>query len=219
MFDFMFAIVALAAASGGNNDSTSAEVSPAPQIVAEAVTDAPAAPSSVIIGQGAIIGGNTLLEGVGDSTAPAALPVLPLPSLGPQINEAVIPAGLVADPQDPSGKFTTATEIKPIMDATKGSWIAVREFNGQDLLYVTHLWSWRCGLAAMAISINDEPMQNWPLPPCHMKYATPNAILEEDGLPYLTLRLGAVETVVIQVVFDDLTTDAVEFKRGDVLIP
>ncbi|AXI48818.1 hypothetical protein C1J03_08105 [Sulfitobacter sp. SK012] len=130
-----------------------------------------------------------------------------------------MPAGLVADPQDPSGKFTTATEIKPIMDATKGSWIAVREFNGQDLLYVTHLWSWRCGLAAMAISINDEPMQNWPLPPCHMKYATPNAILEEDGLPYLTLRLGAVETVVIQVVFDDLTTDAVEFKRGDVLIP
>ncbi|MBD3663673.1 hypothetical protein H9Q16_07050 [Sulfitobacter sp. TSTF-M16] len=132
---------------------------------------------------------------------------------------AVVPAGLVAEPQTPSGKFTTATEIKPILNATKNSWVAVREFDGKDLLYVTHLWGWRCGLSAMAISVNDEPMQNWPLPPCHTEYATPNAILDEDGLPYLSLRLKAVEKIDIQIVYDDLSMDTATFRRSDVLIP
>ena len=105
------------------------------------------------------------------------------------------------------------------MDATKGNWVAVREYDGKDLLYVTHIWSWRCGLHAMAISVNDEPMQNWPLPECHMKYTTPAAILEDDGLPYLSMRLGSVQKIEIQLVYDDLTMDRASFERGNVLIP
>ncbi|NNE54224.1 MAG: hypothetical protein HKN30_17695 [Sulfitobacter sp.] len=132
---------------------------------------------------------------------------------------SVVPPGLVAEPQVPAGKFLTATEVKPILNATKANWVAVREFNGQDLLYVTHLWSWRCGLAAMAISVNDEPLQNWPLPPCHADSATPNAITETDGQPYLTLRLGSVEKVSIQLVYDDLTMDAATFARNEVKMP
>ncbi|MFC6640566.1 hypothetical protein [Sulfitobacter profundi] len=72
---------------------------------------------------------------------------------------------MVAEDQTPTGRFTTAAEVKPILNATRGNWIAVREYDGQDLVYVTHLWSWRCGLAAMAIAVNDAPMQNWPMPP------------------------------------------------------
>jgi hypothetical protein len=132
---------------------------------------------------------------------------------------AVVPAGLVAEPQTPSGKFTTAGEIKPILNATKGNWVAVRQYGGKDLLYITHLWSWRCGLSAIAISVNGEAMQNWPLPPCHLEYATPNAILEEDGLPYLSLREGAVESITIQIVYDDLSMDMASFDRSAVLIP
>ena len=128
-------------------------------------------------------------------------------------------AVFLAEPQTPSGKFTTATEVKPILGMTKGNWVAVREYDGKDLLYVTHLWSWRCGLHAMAISVNDAPMQNWPLPACHMKYSTPNAVLEEDGNPYLALRLGAVQTIDIQIVYDDLSMDKASFARSNVLIP
>ena len=181
---------------------------------------------NVNIGSTVVIGGATLLDGTAEEVTPLPLTASEVPTApaiaapaAQEFNMAVVPAGLVAEPQTPSGKFTTAAEVKPILSATKGNWVAVREYNGKDLLYVTHLWGWRCGLHAMAISVNDEPMQNWPLPACHMKYTTPNAILEEDGLPYLSLRLGAVETIEIQVVYDDLSMDRARFERGNVLIP
>lgn len=134
-------------------------------------------------------------------------------------DRSVVPAGLVAEPQVPTGKFTTAAEVKPILNATKGNWIAVREYDGKDLLYITHLWAWRCGLHAVAVSVNGGPMKDWPLPACHLKYATPNAVLEEDGLPYFSMALGSIETVAVQVVYDDLSMDVAEFVRGNVLIP
>ncbi|APE45452.1 hypothetical protein BOO69_12050 [Sulfitobacter alexandrii] len=132
---------------------------------------------------------------------------------------AVVPAGLVAENQTPGGRFTTAAEVKPILNATRGNWVALREYDGKDLLYVTHLWSWRCGLSALAISVNDEPMQNWPLPPCHLQTATPNAITETDGLPYLSLRGGGVARITVQIVYDDLSMDAQTFERSAVLMP
>lgn len=197
-------------------------VVPAPAAEAPAPIAPLPAPSSVAVGQGVVIGANTLLEGVQSESAPAPQAAEPVALAQPDaaaLNMAVVPSGLVAEPQTPSGKFTTATEVKPILNATKGSWIGVRKYEGSDLLYVTHLWGWRCGLSAMAISINDEPMQNWPLPACHMEYATPNAIGAEDGLPFLKLKLGSVQTVTIQIIYDDLTGDVARFERANVLIP
>ena len=152
----------------------------------------------------------------------ASVPVLPVPTppAAPSgFNMAVVPAGLSAEPQAPLGKFTTATEIKPILEATKTNWVAVRQYDGKDLLYITHLWSWRCGLAAIAVSVNGEAMQNWPMPPCHTDLSTPNAIQEGDGFPYLSLREGAVQTITVQIVYDDLSMDVASFDRGAVLIP
>lgn len=127
--------------------------------------------------------------------------------------------GLVAEPQQPTGRFTTATEVKPILAATKANWIAVREFNGQDLVYVTQLWSWRCGLVELRLGINGAPPQVWPLPPCHEDQPAPNAITPEDGNPYASYPLGSVGQVEVRITYDDLSTDSARFDRNGVLIP
>ena len=124
-----------------------------------------------------------------------------------------------AEAQVPSGKFTTATEIKPIMQATKPNWVAVREFNGQDLVYVTQLLSWRCGMHQVRYSINDGPMQDWALPPCLIDTAQPNAIRAEDGLPYQAFAPGSVQSIAVEILYDDLSTDNARFDRAQVLMP
>lgn len=124
-----------------------------------------------------------------------------------------------AEDQTPSGKFTTAAEVKPILGMTKANWVAVREYQGQDLLYVTHLMAWRCGLHEMRYSVNGGPMQVWPMPPCLVDTAQPNAIRTEDGLPYVAFGLGEVESVRVELLYDDLSEDAHEVVRKDVLMP
>lgn len=126
---------------------------------------------------------------------------------------------LVAEPQVPTGKFTTALEVKPILNATRGNWITVREFNGRDLLYVTHLWSWRCGLLELRVGLNGNPPEPWPLPECHMDAATPAAILDTDGLPYRDFQPGSIAMIEVQITYDDLTTDRAKYNRQGIQIP
>lgn len=126
---------------------------------------------------------------------------------------------LVAEPQEPTGRFTTAVEVKPILIATRGNWVAVREYDGQDLLYVTHLWSWRCGLVEMRVGVNGAAPEVWPLPECHTDQPAPNAITENDGLPYRSYALGSVQAIEINLTFDDLTKESASFERQAVKIP
>lgn len=134
---------------------------------------------------------------------------------------AVASGGLAleAEPQVATGKFTTAREVKPILSATRSAWVAVREWEGQDLIYVTHLWAWRCGLVQMEVSVNSGPYEVWPLPPCHMDTAAPNGILESDGLPYRAFRLKGVIEVGVRVTYDDLSVEEARFPRGAILTP
>ncbi|MFK7876926.1 MAG: hypothetical protein AB8B71_14275 [Paracoccaceae bacterium] len=127
--------------------------------------------------------------------------------------------GLQAEDQTPTGRFTTATEVKPILGATRANWVAVREYGGQDLVYVTHLWAWRCGLAQMKLSINGTAPEIWPLPACHLDTAQPAAILESDGLPYRSFALGSVQTITVTLIYDDLTRDVATFDRAGTLLP
>ncbi|MGR3621041.1 hypothetical protein [Pseudophaeobacter sp.] len=112
-----------------------------------------------------------------------------------------------------AASFTTAAEVKPILGMTKSSWISVREFDGQDLLYVTHLWAWRCGLEGIRIGINGAAPENWPLPECHLDQATPNAIMEEDGDPYKRYPLKSIERVTIDLFYDDQTVETLTVDR------
>lgn len=171
---------------------------------------------------------------------PAPLPVFvqPAPQAAPQpapTETAVVPPAflgtpatpapqatapqLVAEPQVPTGRFLTALEVKPILNATRANWIAVREYGGQDLLYVTHLWSWRCGLLQIKIGINGAPPEVWPMPQCHVDQPAAAAILEGDGNPYRPFGLRTVQIIEVHLTYDDLSTEAVRFNRAGVVIP
>lgn len=123
------------------------------------------------------------------------------------------------EPQIPTGKFTTATEVKPILAATKSAWIALREYDGNDLLYFTHLAAWRCGLHEIRFSLNGAAEQVFEVEQCHTETAQPNALKMETHLPYITYALGSVNSVTVTLIFDDGTTDAAEYQRKDILMP
>lgn len=122
--------------------------------------------------------------------------------------------GLTAEPQTATGRFTTALEVRPVLAATQASWIHVRDFDGQDLLYVTHLWSWRCGLVQIRLGVNGGPLEVWPLPECHLDAGFPNMITAEDGLPYRGYPAGSIRQVTVELTYDDLATESVTFARN-----
>ena len=126
------------------------------------------------------------------SVATVTVPAAPSSPAAPASPTTPASSPAVAEPQVPTGRFTTATEVKPILTATKTAWVAVREYDGQDLVYVTQIFSWRCGLMSMTMSINGGAPFIWDLPPCHENTASPNAITAEDGLPYRSFPLGSV---------------------------
>jgi len=120
----------------------------------------------------------------------------------------------------PVRAFTTAAEVRPILNATKGNWIAVREFEGHDLVYFTGLESWRCGLSGVKYGINsDRAEQVWQLEKCYEGEAAPNAMKEEGHLLYITLPLGSVNIVIIKLLYDDGTADTVTFERAKIMTP
>ncbi|WP_299354251.1 hypothetical protein [uncultured Shimia sp.] len=121
-----------------------------------------------------------------------------------------------AEDQTVTGQFLTATEVRPILGATQGNWIAVREFNGQDLLYFTHLLSWRCGLYGISFAINGGEMQDFPMAACDVN--APMTI-PPDAVIYLEYPLGSIETIDVELLYDDLGTGAAQFQRQNVMTP
>jgi hypothetical protein len=128
--------------------------------------------------------------------------------------------GLTPDDQTPQGKFTTAAEVGPILEMTQKNWAAVREYDGQDLVYFSHVFSWRCGLKAAKYSINDEPLKDLEMPDCHMKYQQPNALIDNEALmTFKRYELGSVKSVRVDVLLDNLTVQSVTLLRENILIP
>ncbi len=133
--------------------------------------------------------------------------------------QAAAPSALVAEEQVATGKFLTALEVKPILTATKGNWVAVRDYDGQDLVYVTHLWACRCGLVQIEMAVNGGAMEVWPMPDCHVDSPTPGAITDSDGLPYRSYPAGSVQQLDVRITYDDLSVDTISVERGAVLMP
>ncbi|HBQ36125.1 MAG TPA: hypothetical protein DD729_04700 [Rhodobacteraceae bacterium] len=127
--------------------------------------------------------------------------------------------GWQPEPQEPTGKYTTATEVKPILSMTKAHWAAVREYEGKDLLYLSNLLAWRCGLHEIRYSINQGPAKIWEMEKCHLNTGQPNALTMETVMPYKTFDPGFVNSLTLMLVYDDASTENATFKRSDILMP
>ena len=120
----------------------------------------------------------------------------------------------------PAQAQTTTAEVKPILTMIKGMWVAVREYGGNDLLYFTMLESYRCGLDGVKYGINtDIADQVWVQEACYLDEAAPNALKMIEGLPFITLELGSVETVIVEIIYDDGTTDSATYERKAIMTP
>ncbi|PRY94765.1 hypothetical protein BCF33_0363 [Hasllibacter halocynthiae] len=154
----------------------------------------------------------------------AGVPMQPIPpaafdaTLPPQGEAAARPALAPIPtfaPEEDTGQFTTAAEVRPILSRTKDQWVSLREFEGQDLLYFTQIDSWRCGLSEVRVSVNGGPLDVREMEPCYRDADTPNEIRGEVA-PYRTYGAGEVGQVALQIVYDDGTSDVATFDRAQI---
>ncbi|WP_424965724.1 MULTISPECIES: hypothetical protein [unclassified Dinoroseobacter] len=123
---------------------------------------------------------------------------------------------LAATPAMATG-FTTAEEVKPILMATQSSWVAVRKFNGQDLLYFTQIESWRCGVQQIAFRVNGNAEQLFKfMEPCYEGTPAPNAFKLDSHLPYVAFPLDTLTSVEVTVTFEDGSSQTASFERSEI---
>jgi len=130
---------------------------------------------------------------------------------------AIVAAGAVLPVT--AEQFTTAAEVRPILEATRLNWVAVREYDGKDLLYFTHLMAWRCGLEAIYYKVNDGDENIWLGEECHEGDTQPNAILSQNLLPFVSYPLNSIKSVSVRLVYDDGQESTATFTRQAIMTP
>jgi len=87
-----------------------------------------------------------------------------------------------------------------ILDLTKASWAYFRDYNGRQLVYFTHLESYRCGISRVRYSLDSAALDKvWKLQPCDPK--APHSITTNK--PYISLPLGTAKSITLQLTFKD----------------
>ena len=120
-----------------------------------------------------------------------------------------------------SAQLSTAEAVRPILQMTAANWIAVREWDGADLLYFTQLLPFRCGLSEILYGLNGaSASQRFNAEPCPPEQdgAVFATIEADEYLPYLRFELGSIESVTVTVIYDDGEKETHVYERGAVEI-
>ncbi len=114
--------------------------------------------------------------------------------------------------------FTTSAGVKPILDLIKAQWIAIRPYDGKDYLYFSTLLVYRCGIEQISFAYNGGPFQPLDHEPCYRDEANPSALKVETHLPYVVAPLDSLQTIAIQLSFDDGTIMTQSYDRKAIQI-
>ncbi|MCB1331570.1 MAG: hypothetical protein KDK28_19855 [Maritimibacter sp.] len=114
-------------------------------------------------------------------------------------------------------QFTTAEEVKPMLDFTRADWVSLREFNGDDQLLFTHILAWRCGIDRISYAVNGGDRERLAVEPCYEGETRPNDFKDNSILPYVTFPAGSVTAVTVWLNYDDGSTDKEDYKRKAIL--
>ncbi len=129
------------------------------------------------------------------------------------LKSAALVLGLSLLPLPATAQGMPPEQIKQILDVTKASWVSFRDWQGQDLVYFTHLEAWKCGIEYVFYGVNDGPIdQEWALDACNPD--APNVVLKDK--PYIARPGGSVQSVSVQLIYPDGTKSPVErfeYKR------
>lgn len=108
--------------------------------------------------------------------------------------------------------------IAPILEMTKGNWVALRSWEGDELLYFTQIEAWRCAVSGVSYSVNGGPWMVWNLAPCQVGTPAPNA-LPPEHLPFVKLPAELVQEVAVQIEMTDGQRLENTFPRAAILMP
>ncbi|PIE08799.1 MAG: hypothetical protein CSA74_00655 [Rhodobacterales bacterium] len=116
-------------------------------------------------------------------------------------------------------QFTTAAEVKPMLELTRGDWVSLRERGGEDQLLFSHILAWRCGIEAISYKVNDQKRARFRAEPCYEGETRPNDIKGNGFRPYVTFPLGSVKKVRVWLDYDDGSSDSETYRRAAILLP
>ena len=126
----------------------------------------------------------------------------------------------VAPPAARAENYTTAEEVRPVLEAIKDKWIAIRVEGDEDYVFFTPIVSWRCGVQEVRYGFNDEaPDRQLDMAACHEEFSNPNVVVDGDPIPLVTAPAKSVESVTIRLIYDDGSLSEAVIPRKQVLIP
>lgn len=114
-------------------------------------------------------------------------------------------------------QFTTAEEVRPMLEFTRADWVSLREYDGEDQLSFAHMLAWRCGMDRISYAVNDAKRARLKMEPCYEGETRPNDFKDPAFLPYVTFEKGTVRTVTVWIAYDDGSSDKEDYARKAIL--
>jgi hypothetical protein len=120
----------------------------------------------------------------------------------------VLSAGALAAPIAANAQMPPAAQLKEMAEASSDRWVAFRNWNSRQWIYLTIPLTYHCGIEEMRYSLNGADLaERWPVPECNPQL--PFNIDSEKAQVYLAFDPGAVNSVSLQLVYADGTESAV----------